>query len=246
MRARRNPAAAMIAAALLAACASAPAPAPEPQRYSGVLRQWFEGQSFHADGETAPWAFGMTLAAMRELSAAYPEDYAPGAFGPTVVVDVEGVLTRANPDAFRYGPIGNYEYYLTITRVVDARLLRVACERALVHVFFGVNDAAIGETSAAILDEAVRQSRRNACNVSRVSIVGHTDTVGSARDNQALSQRRADAVRDALVARGMPAELVIAEGAGEGALLRPTADNVAEALNRYVTITIEAPRDETR
>ncbi len=236
--------AAMVAAALLAACASAPEPA--PQRYSGLLRQWFEGQSFHADGETAPWAFGMSPAAMRELGAAYPDDYAAAAFGPTIVVEVEGILTRANPDASRYGPIGNYEYYLTINRVINARLLRVACEPASVNVYFAANDAAVGEEAATMIDEALRQSQRHACNISRISVIGHTDTVGSAQRNQTLSEQRADAVRDALTARGMAMELVIAEGAGEGSPLRPTQDNVAEPLNRYVAITIEAPSGEAR
>jgi len=44
----------------------------------------------------------------------------------------------------------------------------------------------------------------------------------------------------------MAVELVNAEGAGEGSPLRPTADNVADPLNRTVAITIEAPREETR
>lgn len=49
----------------------------------------------------------------------------------------------------------------------------------------------------------------------RVVIEGHTDSVGSDEYNQALSQRRANAVRNALLARGVSSEQVRAVGRGE-------------------------------
>jgi outer membrane protein OmpA-like peptidoglycan-associated protein len=240
---------ALIAATVLAACASAPQPAPEPQpqRYSGELLQWFEGQSFRADGETAPWAFGMSPEAMRELAQAYPEGYAPGPMPTIIVADVEGVLRPVHPDAHRYGAVGGrYDHYLTITRVHSARLLRSACEPISTMVFFGTNETALNAAALELLDAAVRQTRRGACNVSRVSVVGHTDTVGAAAHNLALSEQRASVVRDALVAGGVPGALVTTEGAGEARPLRHTPDNVPEPLNRHVKITIEAPTGDAR
>jgi outer membrane protein OmpA-like peptidoglycan-associated protein len=56
----------------------------------------------------------------------------------------------------------------------------------------------------------------------RVLIEGHTDSTGSAEYNTALSERRADAVRTALLERGIPSEQVHAIGRGES---MPVASN---------------------
>ena len=48
-----------------------------------------------------------------------------------------------------------------------------------------------------------------------IVVVGHTDTDGSAESNQLLSEGRAAAVRDALVAQGLEAGALTAEGRGE-------------------------------
>jgi outer membrane protein OmpA-like peptidoglycan-associated protein len=73
---------------------------------------------------------------------------------------------------------------------------------------------------------------------SYVQIVGYTDTVGSAADNQKLSERRADEIKRALVALGLPVQDARTTGRGEHDLAKPTADNVAEPLNRRVEIVL--------
>jgi len=241
---------AIITATALAACASAqtpaPAPGPAPQRYSGVLLIWFEGQSFRAAGETDPWAYGMSPTAMRELAQAYPEGYAPRGTHTVIVADVEGELRPVDPEARRYGCVGGcYDHYLMISRVHEARLLRSACEAIRRQVYFASNASALDATSLEIIEDAVRHVRRDACNVSRVSVVGHTDTVGAAARNVELARDRAGVVRDALVARGIDAALIATEGAGEERPLHRTANNIAEPINRFVEIVIEAPTAET-
>ena len=70
----------------------------------------------------------------------------------------------------------------------------------------------------------------------RLEVIGHTDSRGSAASNEALSERRADAVRDALVRDGVSATRLTARGVGE---TRPVATNdTAEgrAMNRRVEI----------
>ena len=47
------------------------------------------------------------------------------------------------------------------------------------------------------------------------TIEGHTDSVGSKSSNQLLSERRANAVRDYLIANGIAAERLTAAGFGE-------------------------------
>lgn len=237
---------AIITATALAACASPPAPESVSQRYSGVLLIWFEGQSFRAEGETEPWAFGMSPTAMRELAQAYPEGYAPRGMRTVIVADVEGELRPVDPDIRRYGCVGGcYDHYLTISRVHEARLLRSACETIRRQVYFASNASALDATSLEIIEDVVRHVRRDACNVSRVSVVGHTDTSGAAARNLELSRDRAGVVRDALVARGIDAALITTDGAGEERPLRQTADGVPEPINRFVEIVIEAPTAET-
>lgn len=68
----------------------------------------------------------------------------------------------------------------------------------------------------------------------RLSAVGNTDTTGSPDYNNALSLRRAEAVRLALIRNGVPATAVQAVGRGETNLLIQTADNVREPQNRRV------------
>ncbi len=73
-----------------------------------------------------------------------------------------------------------------------------------------------------------------------IHVVGHTDTLGTAENNQALSDRRAQAVGDYLASQGVVAGRVREEGRGERELAVRTADNVNEPRNRRVDIVIKA------
>jgi len=71
-----------------------------------------------------------------------------------------------------------------------------------------------------------------------IVVQGYTDSVGSASDNDALSMRRAQSVRDYLVTRGVPSEKATAEGKGAS---NPVADNKTadgRAENRRVEIVV--------
>jgi len=73
----------------------------------------------------------------------------------------------------------------------------------------------------------------------RIRVSGHTDADGAEEFNQGLSVRRAENVRNALVAQGVAAARVSTIGFGE---TQPIADNNTEAgkqLNRRVVVTIE-------
>lgn len=76
--------------------------------------------------------------------------------------------------------------------------------------------------------------------------VGHTDAVGTAAYNEALSLRRADAVKAYLVSAGLAPDRLYTEGKGES---QPVADNgTAEgrARNRRVTIEVVGTRKVVR
>jgi outer membrane protein OmpA-like peptidoglycan-associated protein len=72
----------------------------------------------------------------------------------------------------------------------------------------------------------------------RVEIVGHADRKGSSSFNLALSRRRAEAIKAALVRQGVAAEAITVDAVGEDRPLVPTSNGVAEAQNRYVTVMI--------
>jgi len=72
----------------------------------------------------------------------------------------------------------------------------------------------------------------------QLMIVGHTDRVGAQLANDALSLKRAQAVAQLLIDRGIPAQQIEAAGRGEREPLVLTPDGVAEAANRRVEITL--------
>lgn len=72
-----------------------------------------------------------------------------------------------------------------------------------------------------------------------VSVTGHTDRSGTDQYNEALSQRRAEAVRAALIAGGIPADLITTAWRGETENAVPTADGVREQANRRAEVIIQ-------
>jgi OmpA-OmpF porin, OOP family len=79
-----------------------------------------------------------------------------------------------------------------------------------------------------------------------IKVVGHTDRIGSDAANQLLSQRRAQTVREFLVARGVTASSITAEGRGESEPVKQCAEQARAALiaclapNRRVEIQVDA------
>jgi outer membrane protein OmpA-like peptidoglycan-associated protein len=71
-----------------------------------------------------------------------------------------------------------------------------------------------------------------------VTVVGHTDTTGAARDNIELARSWATMVRDRLVAAGLDASLVSVVSHGEADLLVPTPDDTPNSRNRRVEVSV--------
>jgi len=103
--------------------------------------------------------------------------------------------------------------------------------------FFATGSSTIQPGGYAELDRMV--SALNQYPETRIRVEGHTDNVGSEQMNMDLSQRRADAVKSALVSRGVAQERIISMGFGES---RPKADNATpegRLMNRRVEVFIE-------
>jgi outer membrane protein OmpA-like peptidoglycan-associated protein len=71
-----------------------------------------------------------------------------------------------------------------------------------------------------------------------IQVTGHTDTLGSDLDNDALSLARAQEVRDVLVHRGLDLSTTRAVGRGERELLVATPDATREDRNRRVEVIV--------
>jgi outer membrane protein OmpA-like peptidoglycan-associated protein len=74
---------------------------------------------------------------------------------------------------------------------------------------------------------------------SKMVVEGHTDSQGSAAANQELSQRRAQAVRDYLVSRGIAADRVTAQGFGPTRAVGENTSPEGRANNRRVEIIVQ-------
>ncbi len=106
----------------------------------------------------------------------------------------------------------------------------------LPDIHFEFDKAIIKPESFSILDSIANWILANPSMV--VEIAGHTDNIGSAEYNLKLSQRRAEAVRQYLINKGVPPERIYARGYGE---TQPIADNSTEegrAKNRRVELRI--------
>lgn len=104
-------------------------------------------------------------------------------------------------------------------------------------VFFDFDRSTLTPRAMDIVKEAANVAK--AGQQARVTCTGHTDTAGPANYNMALSLRRANTVKNALVAQGVAATAISVVGRGEEALLVQTRDGVREPQNRRVEIVIK-------
>jgi OOP family OmpA-OmpF porin len=106
--------------------------------------------------------------------------------------------------------------------------------------FFDFDRAVLKPEGRASLDSLVDKIK--SINLEVVVAVGHTDATGAEAYNQALSVRRAEAVKAYLVSKGIAANRVYVEGKGEA---QPVADNSTRegrAKNRRVEIEVVGTR----
>ncbi len=110
-------------------------------------------------------------------------------------------------------------------------------EDAMYLVFFDFDKSTIGTGGQSVLDAVAKEIKSR--NLKGINVAGNTDTSGSNKYNDKLGQRRANAVRDALVKRGVDASLIKTESRGEDKLLVKTPDGVREPANRRAEITFQ-------
>lgn len=103
-------------------------------------------------------------------------------------------------------------------------------------LYFETGGSQLTAPSEALLPEILTLARSR--QGSEIIVVAHTDRVGSLEANDALSLRRAQAIRELFVAKGFKPDLVDAVGRGERAPVLATEDDVAEPQNRRAEIIV--------
>ncbi|HWF44524.1 MAG TPA: OmpA family protein [Candidatus Kapabacteria bacterium] len=152
---------------------------------------------------------------------------APGKY--SVTADADGYLFGTS--YFEVDPEGRI-----LARHPDIQLSEASGGKTRLLLFFDFNKSDLNQASYPELDRAVRLMK--AVPSMEVEIVGYTDNVGSADYNKSLSQKRANAVRDYLIAHGIPKARVAAKGYG---MEDPIADNSTDegrSENRRVEFVV--------
>jgi outer membrane protein OmpA-like peptidoglycan-associated protein len=128
---------------------------------------------------------------------------------------------------------------------VDDETLRRDCGEAMAAqpelpehfiLYFESGGAKLTPESQLQLPEIIASAEKRA--TVDMSIIGHSDTVGRAEINEALSLKRAQTVTDLIKGQGLHVEALIVESHGKRNLLVATPDETPEPRNRRVEITI--------
>ncbi len=173
---------------------------------------------------------------------------------------IANVYVLENGDVFRAGPRGGsyeilgldprkYTLHAEAKGYFDRDITFQAVERRSVNLdinmkktwiifHFKPGEKMIEPRYVPVLEDVV-MFLKNRPNVI-VEVQGHTDSVGDAKENRKLSRKRAAAVRDYLVKRGISPKRLIVKGYGE---LAPIGDNrtvLGRDMNRRVELKIVA------
>ncbi len=166
---------------------------------------------------------------------------ADGSVGAVVVRQdgVEIVLDKAYASAVIEGP-GQVRQLIQDPRVVEemfaATLAALPPKPASFLLYFLKGKDELTAESKEEVERILAELAKRP--TAEISVIGHTDTVGSTQFNDTLSLQRAKRVRQLLMARGIAPGSVAIAGRGERELLIPTRDKVHEPRNRRVEINV--------
>ena len=186
----------------------------------------------HVEGEFHSWDYG-NRDGMSEIQVFRNFETALKQAGFKLVYEQSpNIITANKGDTWHQLDNKGSFYYQTIvtvkqmTQEVTADASSIADELnksghiALYGIHFDTGKATILPDSESLLNEIVKMMQDNAD--VKLSVEGHTDNVGAAATNQALSEKRAQAVVAWLTAHGIAAARLKAKGWGQ---TKPIADN---------------------
>jgi outer membrane protein OmpA-like peptidoglycan-associated protein len=167
------------------------------------------------------------------------ETYSTGAYTVPLPPGKDYALTAGAPDYFFHSEnfvIADTSTHEVIRKDIQLQPMGVGAKIVLNNVFFDTGKSTLRPESFAELNRLadILVKYKNV----KVEISGHTDNVGSDKYNQGLSQKRAQAVVDYILTRGVNLSQIVAVGYGES---QPRADNSTKSgrqLNRRVEAKI--------
>jgi len=112
--------------------------------------------------------------------------------------------------------------------------------KATLEIHFASNSSTIRDYSMGKVEEFANFLLKNRGSV--VTIIGHTDSVGSASLNKSLSYRRANSVVQALIAKGISPSRIHAEGKGESMPIASNKTEDGKAKNRRIEAILSYPK----
>lgn len=153
----------------------------------------------------------------------------------------QAVAQAPSPSGLGVSPSGRREpasggWSVDVARI--SPLVEAFREQAGDRVFFASGSAELGSRARGVLKRQAEWLLAHPGATLRLE--GHADDPGSAVDNQRLAERRADAVRRALIEEGVAAQRIGIDGHGREARIALCRDAVCSAQNRRVVSVVEA------
>ena len=150
---------------------------------------------------------------------------------PVLDADKDGVADKDDDCPSVAGPISNRGCPEVTTEVIEKLKIQAR------SVFFNSGKSTFKTGDAATITslDAMREILRNYPNA-KFSIEGHTDSDGSNAFNQKLSEDRANAVRNALIEKGVKADNLTAVGFGESKPIATNKTAAGKAQNRRTEV----------
>ncbi len=140
------------------------------------------------------------------------------------------VAVSENLDLTRTDHYQEMERNLTLVPIEKGQTIR------LNNIFFETGKAELQKESFAELDRVVNML--NERSTMEIAISGHTDSIGSAPANKALSDSRAKSVQAYLIEKGINAKRMVAKGYGDAKPIAPNSTEQGRQQNRRVEFTI--------
>lgn len=189
----------------------------------------------------------MTEAQQRTAVGGIVGAAAGAAIGQATGKDTESTLAGAGAGAI-IGAMAGYMYHLhkeaqalaAQNNAISARLIEAENKEVITMnnaILFSTDSASIlpgGQSNLRELSRIINQYPNT-----RITVKGHTDSTGPDDYNQRLSEKRARAVKDLLVAEGVASDRIKAVGYGESLPVASNQTPEGRQLNRRVEIEIK-------
>lgn len=200
----------------------------------------FRGDVVNADDQAVEAHVDVTL----DGQVVQAQSAAGGAFNITLppgkyqaVVKAAGYFQQGS--ALVIEPLGTTTIHFTLKKLPSKRLTELTRDKIEIstRIPFELGKARLLKASEFVLDDVVDVLLQNP-QIGKVRVEGHSDSTGDDSVNGLLSQQRAESVMEYLIARGVPASRLAAQGYGH---TRPIASNETDdgrAKNRRVEFVL--------